>query len=184
MAHEKFSKPLRPESTGSATERYIDVLQFYNDEATLLDCQREDEWLALLADDFRYRIPVRTTRTRDAGWNGQFSTTAFHMDDNKAAIAMRVKRLQTGLAFAEDPPSRTRHFVSNLRITPGAVAGEYETRVNLLLTRGNPDQSTVQVLSAERIDVLRETATGWQIVERTVQMDHTVVPTNNLAVIF
>lgn len=184
MVQQNIRATQQSANTVAEIQRYFSVLQFYNDEANLLDSHREEEWLTLLADNFQYKIPVRSTQSRGAGWDQQFSTTAFHMNDDKAALGLRVKRLQTGFAFAEDPPSRTRHFVSNLRIEAGTVAGEYATRVNILLTRGNPDLSRVQILSAERLDTLREISHGWQLIARTVLLDHTVVPTNNLAVIF
>jgi 3-phenylpropionate/trans-cinnamate dioxygenase beta subunit len=31
--------------------------------------------------------------------------------DNKRYLEMRVTRLDTGMAWAEDPPSRTRHLI-------------------------------------------------------------------------
>ncbi|MEZ5738298.1 MAG: SDR family NAD(P)-dependent oxidoreductase [Burkholderiaceae bacterium] len=39
-----------------------------------------------------------------------------HFEETKATLSARVKRLRTGLAWAESPPSRTRHLVSNIEL--------------------------------------------------------------------
>ena len=41
------------------------------------------------------------------------------MDETKATLAGRIARLDTGMAWAEDPPSRTRHLVSNVEVKAG-----------------------------------------------------------------
>jgi 3-phenylpropionate/trans-cinnamate dioxygenase subunit beta len=38
------------------------------------------------------------------------------LQDNKRYLEMRVTRLDTGMAWAEDPPSRTRHLIGNLEV--------------------------------------------------------------------
>ena len=39
-------------------------------------------------------------------------------EDDKTYMTMRIDRLDTGMAWAEDPPSRTRHIVGNLVLSP------------------------------------------------------------------
>ena len=49
------------------------------------------------------------------------------LQDNKRYLEMRVTRLDTGMAWAEDPPSRTRHLIGNLEVASlvnGGVAGQ------------------------------------------------------------
>ena len=41
------------------------------------------------------------------------------LDETKEALARRVARLATGMAWAEDPPSRTRHLIANIEVEPG-----------------------------------------------------------------
>ena len=52
-----------------------------------------------------------------AGWSTGRGDSAF-FDETKALMAQRITKLGTGMSWAEDPPSRTRHLVSKVRITP------------------------------------------------------------------
>ena len=40
------------------------------------------------------------------------------LDESKKTLAGRVARLETGMAWAEDPPSRTRHLITNIEVEP------------------------------------------------------------------
>jgi len=40
------------------------------------------------------------------------------LEEDKRYLEMRVARLDTGMAWAEDPPSRTRHLIGNLEAAP------------------------------------------------------------------
>lgn len=144
-------------------------------EAELLDDGRLREWLALLTEDVRYRVPVRIAKER--GESG-ISREMFHLDEDRDSLELRVDRIETGFAWAEDPPSRLRHFVANVRVRE--EAGELRVRSNLLLTRSRWDRPEQDVLAAERHDVLRRTADGLRLAERLVLLDSTTVPTLNL----
>jgi len=75
-------------------------------EAELLDDGRYREWLDLLAEDLRYLVPLRVTREREAV--SDVIVGMAHQDDDWDAMEMRVLRLETEYAWAEDPPSRSR----------------------------------------------------------------------------
>ena len=87
-------------------------------EAELLDERRHDEWLALLAEDIRYWMPMRrnvkygdTTReftreSEDISW----------FDEGKETLTRRVRQIQTGIHWAEEPQSRITHMVSNVQL--------------------------------------------------------------------
>src|SRR5262249_12926684 len=105
-----------PERIAAAVRQY-EVERFYYDEAALLDAHRYDEWLALFSDDARYFMPIRRTRMRrelDQEFT-QPGEMAF-FDDDKRLLAGRIAKLQTGRSWAEDPPSRTRHLITNVRV--------------------------------------------------------------------
>src|SRR2546426_328601 len=92
---------------------YNEIVDFLIDEAALLNQNRLPEWVALLAEDLSYRMPVRETLSR-AGGPG-FDQRSGHFDDDLPSIKLRVRRLlETKSAFAEDPPSRSRRFVTNV----------------------------------------------------------------------
>lgn len=167
---------------GVSIETWFELSQFLYEEAALLDSGREVEWLALLAPEFRYRAPLRSVRHRKDGWSAQFSDIGGHIDDDRGAVELRVKRLATGGAYAEDPVSRSRHHISNIQVKPEAQAGTFCVESNVILTRRNGRETDTVVISAHRVDTLRREKAGWLLVQRTVFLDHTVLPMNNLAV--
>ena len=153
--------------------------QFLVEEAALLDAADYPGWLELLCEDIRYVMPVRVTTARGAG----FDTLAGmgHFDEGLYALRKRVQRLATDHAWTEDPPSRTRHFVTNVR-TFRAAAGEFRVQSALLLFRSRGDTREADLLSAGRTDLLRATADGLRLARREITVDESVLRTQNLAV--
>ncbi|ETB06407.1 3-phenylpropionate dioxygenase, partial [Mycobacterium avium subsp. paratuberculosis 10-5864] len=93
--------------------RHLQAHQFLVDEAYLLDAQHYQAWLDTLTDDVRYVMPVRVTTARGAGFDT--SPGMAHFDEDKYSLSQRVARFATEHAWTEDPPSRLRHFVTNVR---------------------------------------------------------------------
>jgi ethylbenzene dioxygenase beta subunit len=155
-----------------------DVEEFLYREAELLDDGRLREWLALLTEDVRYQVPVRITKEHGAG--DGVSDEMFHLDEDIHSLQLRVERLETGFAWAEDPPSRIRHFVANVRAEE-LGDDEAAVRSNVLVYRSRRDSAAHDVLSAERRDVLRRVDGRWRLARRRVILDSTTVPTLNLS---
>ncbi|AKK30564.1 aromatic-ring-hydroxylating dioxygenase subunit beta [Mycobacterium sp. EPa45] len=159
----------------------LDAVQaFMFREAELLDGGQFRDWLDLLDPDIRYVVPVRTTRegTEAAGWVSAIA----HWDDDYTGLEMRVLRSETDFSWAESPRSRTRHFVSNIRTSPGSDADELVVRSNLLFFRSRGDSGRWELLSAERVDVLRRTDGSLRLARREVLLDHSTLPIDNLSV--
>ena len=102
---------------------HFEVQRLYATEARLLDQHRYADWLELLADDLHYWAPVRTNRLRRQqtladGAPGEVAI----FDETKASLAWRIRRFDSGMAWAEDPPSRTRHLITNVLVQ--AAGGE------------------------------------------------------------
>ena len=87
-----------------------EVEQFLYAEAALLDARRYRDWLALLADDVHYWMPIRRTMT-SAELDREFTRLGdmAYFDDDREMLEMRVRKLEAGSAWSEDPPSRSRH---------------------------------------------------------------------------
>lgn len=88
------------------------ISQFLFHEASLLDDWKFRDWLAQLDEEIRYTM--RTTvnaQTRDRRKGVQPPTT-WIFNDTKDQLERRIARLETGMAWAEEPPSRTRHLIS------------------------------------------------------------------------
>lgn len=162
------------------------VADFLNREAQLLDEGRLREWLDLLTDDVRYQVPIRVTKERhgEGGLTGVVEDM-FHLDEVRESLEMRVARIETGFAWAEDPPSRLRHFITNVRVdeVPG-TEHEVEVRSNVLIYRTRGDKPDYDILSAERQDRLRQVDGSWKLARRRVILDNTTVPTLNLSFFF
>lgn len=155
------------------------VEDFMSLEAELLDGGQFREWLELLDPEIRYVVPVRTTREGDAGWVSAIA----HWDDDYTGLEMRVLRGETDFAWAESPRSRTRHFVSNIRTSVGAGADELAVRSNLLFFRSRGDSGRWELLSAERVDLLRWADGSLRLARREVLLDHSTLPIDNLSIV-
>ena len=164
----------------TSVETYWEVYSFLMHEAELLDERREREWLELFTDDAEYLMPVRVNRERVEG-NG-FSEDAFYFEETPGSLELRIRRLETEYAWAEDPPSRTRHFVTNVRVAEGEEEDEVAVRSNLLLYRSRGSAPHHDLLSAERKDVLRKEESRWKIKKRVILLDHSVLTTHNLSI--
>jgi 3-phenylpropionate/cinnamic acid dioxygenase small subunit len=163
------------------TALYGEILEFLYREADLLDSNRFSDWLALFTEDIRYDMPVRTTECLSSGTG--FQEVAF-FDDNIHSLRTRVLRLETDTAWAETPPSRTRHFVSNVLAAPHARADEYAVNVNFMVTRSRGDQA-YQFFTGRREDTLRRDSTGQlRIARRRILVDQTVITATNLSILF
>ena len=102
------------------------VADFLYREARLADEARYAEWLALWTDDGVYWVPATTEPDPDP--ERQLS----HVYDNRARIETRVKLLQTGVRYSQEPASRMRRLVSNIEVE-AADGGELVAGSNFLL---------------------------------------------------
>lgn len=162
------------------TKPYGQIVSFLHREADLVDGYRFADWLELFTDDIEYRMPVRTTRfLRD----GEGFTEMDFFVENHDSLRTRVKRLETEFAWAEAPPSRTRHFITNVRAFETDAEGELAVRSSFMITRTRGDLD-YQLFTGTRRDVLRETPEGLRIARRTILVDQTVITATNLSVLF
>jgi len=166
-------------------ELHHEIEQFLYDEASLLDEWRFRTWLDLMSKDIRYTM--RTTvnaQTRDRRRGVQPPTT-WIFNDTHFQLERRVARLETGMAWAEEPPSRTRHLVTNLRVQTTETPDEFEARVNYLLYRSQKERDE-SFYVGRRIDRVRrvQAAQGWQVCRREITLDQAVLTSHNLSVLF
>jgi phthalate 3,4-dioxygenase subunit beta len=161
-------------------ERQQRVHQWLVEEAELLDGRRYGEWLERLTEDVVYRMPVRVTSAHSL--DDSVLEDMDHFDEDRYSLRKRVERFETEHAWTEDPPSRTRHFVTNVRVWPGEHEGELVAKSYVLLFRSRGDVRDADLLSAERTDLLREVDGELRLARREVLMDESVLRTQNLAV--
>jgi len=110
------------------------VEQFIYHEADLMDEHRYDEWLALWTDDALYWVP---SGRDDIDPKREISL----IYDDRVRLQVRITRLKSGFAHAQEPKSRMRRVVSNI-VTQEAENGDVVVFSNFLLTelrRGKQD---------------------------------------------
>ena len=169
-------------SVPDSDDLYLRVLEWIHREAELLDDLREREWLeSMVAPDVVYQMPIRQTVRRAAGRG--FLAAAYHLDESYGSLLSRIRRAETDFAWSEDPPSPSRHFVSNVRLC-AVRTDEVDIKSNLLLFRSRGNHPEPTLLAAERRDTLVRGGDVLRLRKRTVLIDLTVLETHNLSVIF
>ena len=173
-----------------------EIEQFLYREARLLDDRRFRDWLELFCDDVHYWMTSRTNRypknskaiaildpdryvEDDTGADEELAI----LDETKETLTARVDRLDTGMAWAEDPPSRTRHLILNIEVEPGDTEGEVKVYCNFLVyrSRGETEQD---FYVGGRQDVLRSVDGSWKIASRRLVLDQNVLTAKNVSVFF
>ena len=160
-----------------------EIEQFYYAESALLDERRHLEWLDLFTPDAHYWMPIRRTvmatdTEREFTAPGAMSL----FDDDKTMLEARVKKLETGFSWSEDPPSRTRHHITNVRVVESdGDELTVECNFHLYRTRLEADEDS---WNGRRRDVLRRVDGELKIAKRHVFLDHTVIQSRNLSNFF
>ena len=166
-----------------------DVEAFLYHEANLLDDRRYEDWLALLADDVRYWVPMRrnvkfgelerefTREGQDINW----------FDEGKQTLTQRVNQILTGVHWAEEPLSRISHLVTNVEVLEAAptaaAAEEVSLRCRFIIYRNRVETET-DILVGRREDTLRRIDGEWRIAQRKVLLDQNVLLAKNLTFFF
>lgn len=162
-------------------EQYQQLCDVLYREAELLDRREFRAWLELLDPELRYVMPVRVTPgSSDAS---SFSPAGRFFDETRSSLEMRVARLETGFAFAEEPPARTRRLVGNIRAERQEGA-HYRVGSNLLLWVAYGDAAEALVLAAHREDEWVAEGEAWRLRRRAIYPDWTTLPLRNLTLFF
>ena len=170
--------------SSSDMETWFSVSQFYAREARFLDDLEFNNWIGLMARDVRYWMPIVSNRIgRDIGNELTLRGELAHFEDDFESLTNRVKRLGTGRAWAETPPGRTNHMISNVEI--GETEGDLvSVRSQFLIYRSHLETDQ-EIFSGTRLDKLRaDDDTDWKIVERIIILDHSVLTQKSLGIFF
>jgi 3-phenylpropionate/trans-cinnamate dioxygenase beta subunit len=164
---------------------YHDISQFLYAEVQLLDDWHFRAWLELLAEDLHYSMRTTTNaQTRDRRKN-QYPASTWIFNDSKHVLERRVAKLETGMSWSEEPPSRTRHLLSNIRVEATAVANEYQVFSNYLLYRSQKEKD-IMIYVGKRQDLLRQidSGLGWLVAKREITLDQATCTSHNITVFF
>jgi 3-phenylpropionate/cinnamic acid dioxygenase small subunit len=162
-----------------------EVADFLYREAELLDARRYRDWLDLLADDIRYWMPMRrnvkfgederefTRAGSDVNW----------FDEGKDTLARRVKQIETGIHWAEEPRSRLSHLITNVAVQDAqpSFASPQDVAVSCrFLIYRNRVETETDILVGRREDSLRRNGAGWLLARRKIILDQNVLLSKNL----
>ena len=178
----EFAWPAQPVSPQLQHE----VEQFYYREAQLLDHHNFEAWFELLEQDIHYWMPIRTTvHKRDSHKEYVPAGSYAHFDEDYDMMRGRIRQRTSGLNWAEEPPSRTRHIVSNVIVRETDTPGTLEVASAFLVYRNRLERQ-VDIFAGERRDVLRRAnnGLGFKIARRTILIDQSTILANNLSVFF
>jgi 3-phenylpropionate/cinnamic acid dioxygenase small subunit len=162
-----------------------EITEFLYREADLLDDREYNEWLTLLHPEIRYFIPIarNVPRTSALEYTREQQDNAW-MDEGYVTLEKRVKQLLTNIHWAEEPPSRVSHLITNTRLI--SVEGEPGSRDVTVRSRvfvyQNRIDHEVSHFVGKRVDTLTETDGEWKLKHRTVHLDQSVMLAKALTV--
>jgi 3-phenylpropionate/cinnamic acid dioxygenase small subunit len=163
------------------TPEYDEVTAFFIDEADALDGYRFDDWLGMLAPDIEYRMPVRLDRMPKDG--AGFVEDMEFLSEDLSSLTTRVRRLGTKQAWAEQPVSRTRHLITNVRVHRTDAESQLAVVSNFMVARSRWDRP-YDLFTGERHDTLRREDGVLLLARRRVYLDQTHLLSHNLSIMF
>jgi 3-phenylpropionate/cinnamic acid dioxygenase small subunit len=165
-----------------------EIEDFFYTEADLLDERQYDEWLDLLTEDIVYWMPMRRNvsyQNRGQDITAENDIAWFH--DDKETLRKRVKQIQTGVHWADEPISRVSHLISNIRLAdPVTSLGEGEkllTKCRFIVYRNRVEDET-DFLVGRREDTLLRTGGQLKLARRKIILDQSVLLAKNLTMFF
>lgn len=170
------------------TQARIDLLreveQFLYTEARLLDDRHFHEWLELFTEDTNYWMPTRSNRRANDIQNELSGPNELaYFNDDLEMLRARVGRLDSGMAWAEDPPSRTQHMVTNVQVEEAEEPGELRVISLFLVYRGRLEHE-IDMFCGTRYDTLRRVDDGLKIARRKIVLAQNVIMAKNISVFF
>src|SRR6266571_3651947 len=176
------------ESREQAIERLrlrTEIEEFLYNEAELLDERRYSDWIELVAEDVHYHMPIRRN-VQFGEWDRENSRAGVEVswfDEDKRTLVGRVRQLETGMHWCEEPASRARHIVSNVQLVR-EEGDEVHVRCRFVVYK-NRAQDLENLFIGKREDVLRkDDATVWKIAKRTIILDQNVLLAKDMNILF
>lgn len=160
----------------------FEIEQFLYREARLLDTERYEEWLGLMAEDIHYWMPGIQARFRDDRSAAPLIERMAYYDDDLLNLRRRVTRFMHTTAWAEDPPTRTCHVVNNIEVELTPNSREYQVYSTFVNCRGR-NETEETWLAGRRTDLVRRNGDGYlQLARRDIRITQAVLLAKNLNV--
>ena len=166
----------------SVTLSRAEAEDFLYTEANLIDTDQLEQWHQLFTIDSIYWIPS------DERTNPEYETSIIH--DDKLQLEKRIYQLRNK-HLAQDPRSRTIHFISNVQVEPGSRQDEVIVRCNQLIHEIRPgDHQYLQAglgntrsFAARCEYSLRYEQNQWRIARKLLVLINRDLPLENISFI-
>ncbi|CAG9263005.1 3-phenylpropionate/cinnamic acid dioxygenase subunit beta [Paraburkholderia caribensis] len=177
----RMRKPVEPEPSSDIAPAEITwaAERFLFREARLLDEERYEEWLGTLTSDIRYWMPGIQARYRDDVKARVLRNRAAFYDEDMLALRRRVTRALDATAWAEDPPTRTVHIITNVEAELTDDPSELRVYSAFTTCRGR-NETDEDTLSGRRKDVLRYVDGVLKLASREIFVTQAVLKAKNL----
>ena len=168
----------------ASAQHHAEIRMFLDREAEFIDGRRFADWLELVTEDFSYRMPV--PYTPDNPEAPHYDPDALVISETRETLIdhwfRRFEPDMWEMAWAENPPVRYRHFVSNVRVRETGSADVYDVRSNAIVSATRQsDQPTLLVV--ERFDQVVRRGGNWRLRSRLVVTETTVIEFAQLRVV-
>lgn len=163
-------------SISEAVRREIEAFLYL--EAELADESRYPEWEALLTDDMHYWVP------RGAA-NYDPADGLSYINDNRARLATRLRQLNSGLRWAQQPVSPMRRMLSNIVVREAmSDEGPFTVSANFVIYElAVQATGALQVWPGRCTYRLRREGGLLRMAGKTVELVHARLPQPNMAIL-
>lgn len=172
-------------SVGQPVERDVAhvIERFLFREARLLDGEHWEEWLSLMTPDIHYWMPAIENRRRADRLGAYGQGRGAYFDDSYADLARRVARFVQPSAWAEDPPTRHVHVISNVEAYRAMTDDEFIVH-SVFVNYRSRGESDNDLLLGRREDVLREIEGKLRIARRKIIITQSLLMSKNINTFF
>jgi ethylbenzene dioxygenase beta subunit len=163
-------------------ELIMSLQQVLYREARLMDAERYSEWVEMLADDLHYFMPgIETRYRRDKTDQVGDTTRMAYYNDTLDDLKKRLRRLETGTAWSEDPATRYTHLITNIEVELTDQDDQFRVYSNFLAYR-NRNERDQDTLIGNREDIWRRKGSSYELFKRTIILKQNVLLSKNLNV--
>ena len=166
----------------ATVELAYQVEQFYFRESRLMNQRQHRQWLeSMVHPDIHYWMPITENRFVKDKRPDPTPEDGGIFNDNYGDLDDRIKRLETGMVWMEDPPSRIRHLVTNIEVYHHDQDDRLTVYSNFHVYRNRRQRDEANLIGG-REDTLIRDGEGFKILRRQINLDMRVVLDKNLYV--
>jgi PAH dioxygenase small subunit len=169
----------RDASAEASDIEYMAISRLLVREAGLLDERAYQDWLSLWTADLSYRVMMRSMRDLS-----QAPIDYAIIDEDRIGLTARVSQIsQAGLTKAENPPSLTCRFISNVEVYHSGQPDQLIVRSNIMAHRVRGTAVTGTVYVGKRLDTVLRSDKAFHLHSREVRLDQSVIFDGALAIL-